>query len=233
MTETVAAPRARVQGASPAEVLALLPAMGKVMVIASANGVTFERIGPVERVAQDGPVLRVQGASHDAGIDLSALDSVEVDHSSVMRDKVYPRLDFLDGDGRTVVSVVGMDGAEPFDAAIAGLLRSPVAVRAKDPAETRPDLATDDPALVPFALLQDLEAEVHMTFDTPGLAQGWRGKVQAVKPAMGFLNVMTPDFHLHLQGGTVSGWAASSGERYALGPDGVPTGLTLRSAIFA
>jgi putative heme degradation protein len=27
-----------------------------------------------------------------------------------------------------------------------------------------------------------------------------------VKPAMGFINVMKPDFHLHLRGGAVATW---------------------------
>lgn len=225
--------RFRLQGISPAEVLALLPGMGKVMVIANANGVTFERIGPVERLEQDGPALRIQGACHDAAIDAAALAAVEVDHSSVMRGKVYPRLDFLGPDGASVVAVVGMDGAEPFDAALAALARTEVAPKAREPGETRPDLAPDDPALAPFTVAQELGAELRMTFARPGLTQGWRGKVEAVKPAMGFLNVMTPDFHLHLQGGTVGGWDASRGERRALGPDGRPTGLVLHSDIFA
>lgn len=225
--------RARLQGVSPAEVLALLPGMGKVMVIASAGGVTFERIGPVEQLVQDGGALRIQGACHDATVDPAALSAVEVDHSSVMRGKVYPRLDFLGADGAPVVAVVGMDGAEPFDAALSALARTGVAPKAREAGETRPDLAADDPALAPFTVAQELGAEVQMTFAKPGLTQGWRGKIEAVKPAMGFLNVMTPDFHLHLQGGSVGGWDASRGERRALGLDGQPTGLVLRSDIFA
>lgn len=233
MTDPTPSSRARVLGTAPSDVLALLPQMGKVMLIASAGGVTFERIGPVERLVADGPALRVEGACHEATIDIAALETVEVDHSSVMRGKVFPRMDVLGADGATVLAVVGMDGAAPFDAALAGLNQSPVPAKARESGETRPDLADDDPALAPFALLQELGAEVRMTFGKPGLSQGWRGRIEAVKPAMGFLNVMTPDFHLHLQGGTVSAWQARRGERAALGADGQPTGLILRSEVFA
>lgn len=232
-TPLPASTRARLNGVSPVDVLTCLPRMGRVMLIAKAKGVTFERIGPVERIVQDGPVVQVQGACHDATIDPSALERVEVDHSSVMRDTVYPRLEFLNAQGDAVLAVVGMAGAEPFDAALAHLARSPLADRVKDSPETRPDLAPDDPAHTPFARLSDLGAEVHMTFDLPGLTQGWRGTIAAVKPAMGFLNIMTPDFHLHLLGGTVGGWAAAPGEWRALGTDGQPTGLVLRAAALA
>lgn len=86
-----------------------------------------------------------------------------------MDGKVFPRLDVLGADGATVLAVVGMDGAAPFDAALAGLNQSPVPAKARESGETRPDLADDDPALAPFALLQELAAEVRMTFGKPGL----------------------------------------------------------------
>lgn len=50
---------------------------------------------------------------------------------------------------------------------------------------------------------------------------------------MGFLNVMTPDFHLHLEGGSVSGWRTESGRRVALDRNGRPVGLSVVSALFA
>ena len=66
-----------------------------------------------------------------------------------------------------------------------------------------------------------------------GVSQSWQGRIEAVKPAMGFLNVMTPDFHLHLEGGSVSGWRAEPGRRIALDAGGQPTRLSLTGPAFA
>ncbi len=231
---TEAPPREILLG-NAAAILASLPAMGKLMVIARAGGATHERIGPVEKVSTSGDSLRVEGACHGAEIALAPLVRVEIDRSSVMREKVYPRLEFRDAAGEVVVAVVGMEGLEPFEAALTAFARG----RAEDPAPKasdgakRPDLAEDDPALAPFAAVQDSGAEVVIAVDRPGLHQFWRGRIEAVKPAMGFLNVMTPDFHLHLEGGTVAGWQAEPGKRIATGADGVPTGLVLTSEAFA
>lgn len=219
-------------GTDAAAVLARLPAMGRVMVIGRATGVTHERIGPVESVAETGGALRIGGACHDAQVDPARVASVRIDRRSVMRDKVYPRLDFHAADGALLFAVVGMDGVESFDAALADLARVP----AEPPVgsdETKPDLADDDPLHAPFAELVASGAEVAIRIRRPGLEQCWRGKVEAVKPAMGFLNVMTPDFHLHLAGGALASWAREPGARIAIGHDGQPTGLSLLSAAFA
>jgi len=68
-----------------------------------------------------------------------------------------------------------------------------------------------------------------MTFERDGISQAWTGVIETVKPAMGFVNIMTPDFHLHLKGGTVSAWQTNQGEYKAVGFDGKLTGLVLKS----
>ena len=59
------------------------------------------------------------------------------------------------------------------------------------------------------------------------------GRVEALKPAMGYLNVMSPDFHLHLEGGSVAARRAEPGRRVALDAAGESTGLMLTSTVFA
>ena len=64
----------------------------------------------------------------------------------------------------------------------------------------------------------------------PGREQVWTGEIEAVKPGMGFANVMTADFHLHLKAGSVTEWRSDKDSWIALGPDGQETGLVVTSA---
>lgn len=219
-------------GASPAQVLHTLPDLGRVMVIARAGGATHERIGPVSDVAVTGQSVQISGPCHDATLRLDPIAQVHVDRSSVKKDKVYPRLSFVDAQGNVLFAVVCMDETHGFDAALA---RFPADPRTPQPVPPAPpaELAQGDPALAPFAFLQDANAEVTITAMATAITQAWRGTISAVKPAMGFVNVMTADFHLHLSGDSVSAWAEEPGRRMALGADGLPTGLTLTSQVFA
>jgi putative heme degradation protein len=219
-------------GANPAQVLQTLPDLGRVMVIARAGGATHERIGPVAEVAITAQTACVSGPCHDATVQLDCIAQVHVDRSSVMKEKVYPRLSFVDARGDVLFAVVGMDGVEGFDAALG---RFPADPRLPAPVTPTPlaELAEHDPALAPFAQVEEAGAAVTITATATGITQAWRGTISAIKPAMGFVNVITGDFHLHLSGGSVSGWAKEPGRRVALGADGLPTGLTLSSQVFA
>lgn len=227
--------RARITGSTPAEVLDRLPAIGRLMVIVRTEGTTHERIGEVEAVTRDGDTAIVSGACHDSRIDTATLAAVVIDRTSTMREKVYPRLEFRDASGELVVSVVGMEGVEPFDAALADFTAVEEAPEPKEDASSdpRPELDPADPALAPFETLRDSGAEVAIRNDRAGVGQEWKGVVADIKPVMGFVNVMTKDFHLHLEGGSVASWQKAPGERIAIGQSGQPTGLRLISADFA
>lgn len=218
--------------AAPADVLDLLPGMGRLMVILRAGGATHERIGPVGAVSHEGGAARITGDCHDATIPLAPVAAVTIDRSSVMKDKVYPRLEFRDAAGQVLVAVVGMEGLEPFETALAGFPRQPQPAPEKPGRVERADLAGDDPACAPFEAVAASGQPAVITASAHGVSQNWQGKIEAVKPAMGFLNVMTPDFHLHLEGGSVSGWRVEPGRRIALDGSGQPTGLSLTSAAF-
>lgn len=201
--------------------------------LARGPGVLLERIGRVETVQEAEGEIRLGGACHDARIALGPIAEVVVDRSSIMRDKVMPRVELRAASGALLVSAIGLEGLDPFEAALEGLTRAPAAEAAKPEEDPAPVLAEDHPGLAPFETLLDAGAEVAIELELPGLRQMWRGRIEELKPMMGFLNIMTADFHLHLRGGSVSGWAAEPGLRCALGPDGAPTGLTLRSAVLS
>jgi hypothetical protein len=207
----------------PASVIRKLPAMGELMITAKRKGATHERIGAIETVAVEDGWLACGGAAHNSRIDPTVITSVIVDRTSVMQDKVYPRIDFRCGE-EVLFSVVGFAGIEPFDAALAefgpgdALPEEP-----KEPRAKRDEATLDEPGALPLQAAFKTGARVTIGFWRKGFEQEWTGVIESVKPAMGFINVMRPDFHLHLLGGAVAGW----NEGAALDADGEPTGLWL------
>ena len=231
MTEQTTPARRTIREAADT-VLQRLPAIGKLMIIGKTDAVTHERIGPVESVVRDGDVLVCQGAAHDSRIETAGIASMIVDTSSVMRDQVYPRIDFNDAAGEPIVSVVGFGGLEPFEAALEGLSLETL-TEAKEAAarKERPDVAADDPGRVPLEAALAAGVPITIAFRKHGFVQSWQGVVPKISPAMGFINVMDGDFHLHLPGGSVARWETqlSDGrtELVALDADGAPIGLSL------
>ena len=220
--------RARLQ-APAATVLATLPAIGSLMVTAKHLGVTHERIGKVETVTiEDGWVV-IAGAEHESRIELAAIAEIVVDRTSVMQDKAYPRLNLNRADGSYICGIVGFDGLEPFDAAIAAF-GAGEALDEEPPATpgARGEVADDDAARRPFDGAIGDAAHVVVSFVRPGFSQTWRGVPEAVKPAMGFVNVMRADFHLHIKAGAIAGWIEDAGAVYATSPDGERIGLSVR-----
>ncbi|WP_163849272.1 hemin-degrading factor [Pseudooceanicola aestuarii] len=213
----------------PAEALRRLPHMGKVMGVLRHRGATHERIGTVTDVTVTSDQAILNGPVHTARIDLDAVADVTLDTATIMQGKVFPVLDFRDAAGEVVFSVVGMDGATPFVTAFAQEDRSPIAPRERRmPAmSATPETMEDDPG---FALLDRLCAEgadLRIILHPRGRRQSWTGRIAEVRPAMGFANVMTEDFHLHLKAGAVHHWDETEAGFVALDKDGRETGLVI------
>lgn len=206
-----------ITGGSIDNVLKTLPRMGRVMVIAKTDrGVTHERVGPVDAVVVVPEGLRILGACHDGLVDQSALVKMQIDSSSAMRDKVYLHLNFLDEADNVVLAVVGMDGTDPMDKALEEFTRTPLPAKEK-PAFNRadaPEVLETDPAMIVLKELCERGDDVIITAQTAGLKQVWQGQIESVKPAMGFVNVMTSDFHLHLKAGKHSILDHRTGTQY-------------------
>jgi putative heme degradation protein len=214
------------------DVLRRLPAMGRVMLTTNHGGATHERMGVVETVRESGGKALCGGAAHDSALDLSAVKAVYVDRTGKMKDKVLPRLEFHGTDGKAMYSFVGLDGLEPFDAGLAGAKGAAVAATTREPSDSA-TLNDGDPGSVPFDAACKAGSEVTVAFERPGLTQSWTGVIESVKPAMGFINVMKPDFHLHLRGGAVASWRRNEigggvVEMIAQDAKAVPTGLVVR-----
>lgn len=227
MTETDT-PRRQRLSAGVTEILSTLPAIGRLMVTANHLGATHERIGVVESVTFADGWAVLAGAEHESRIALASIAEVVVDRSSVMRDKVFPRLDLYDAEGEIIAGIVGFDGLAPFDAAIAPLGTGvDMPAKPEKPGSKTDDPAETDPGRRAFEQALAAATPIVIGFRRPGFAQFWRGTVEGVKPAMGFTNVMRSDFHLHLKAGAVAEWRldASTGEQRAFSPDGQPLGL--------
>lgn len=216
--------------ASPAEVLARLPRIGRLMILNSTAGVTHERIGQLDAIRFDGAEAVTEGPDHNARIHLPAIARMTVDRSSAMGDKAYPRINFLDAGGRILFGAVSFAGMEPFDAALDGLPFAPLAAAPQgfDFAGPGAEPPAEDPALPVLDSLTGREATIAIA--QPGFRQQWTGVAGAIRPSRGFLNVMVPNFHFHLKAGSVGGWSESDGGQVltALAPGGEALGLTIR-----
>jgi hypothetical protein len=178
--------------------------MGRVMLTANAHGATHERIGSIGAVVPDGAMLRLTGPAHDALIDGASIGAVIADRTGRMKDKALPRLEFLNASGELIFSLICLEGLEPFDAALAPLGGGASLPEKAKPPPDPASLEEGDPGAAPF--IAAAGRAVTISIDVAGFSQRWSGVVDAMKPAMGFINVMTPDFHLHLRGGSVARW---------------------------
>ncbi|WP_398469078.1 hypothetical protein [Tardiphaga sp.] len=221
--------------AEPFDVFRRVPLLGRVMIAVRDDGVVLERIGVVERVERDGSMLFTVGKAHDSEIDIGRVSAVVVDYSSQMKGKVLPRIEFQDASEKVIFSVVGLEGAEPFDAGLKifeGTVQPPLLKPMGGDESAKLDVA--DPGMQPLRAAREAEAEITVEMQRPGVTQRWRGLVPEINPAMGFINIITSDFHLHLRGGDVKHWqrgapgADGTIELAAVGADGASLGLFLR-----
>lgn len=215
----------------PTAALARLTGMGRIMVIAVAGPATHERIGQVETVTRDGDVVHLGGADHAARVRLPLIDRVIADRTVMMKDRPLPRLEFQDATGTALFRAVALDGLAPFDAGIADVAWSEAAPGPARAAGVETTLPDDDPAYAPFRSAIAEARTLTITQETPALTQTWTGTLAELMPAMGYLNIIHKNFHLHLAGGAISGWraeTANAGQRLtALDRDGQGFGLSV------
>lgn len=215
----------------PLAALQRVPLMGRVMQLFRHGGAAHERIGKMDEVVIDGEAVICRGACHDARIHITAMASVVADWSGRMKDMALPRLEFRDSADQVLFSIISLDGLEPFNTALDGLTPGAPVAATERPESDRSGVPDNDPGLLPLNAALATAKPVSIEMSGPGWNQSWSGVVESVKPGMGFINIMRPDFHLHLQARTISGWRVS-GEgdaaiHEALNHDGAATGLRL------
>ena len=217
---------------APVDVLPLLAELGRIMAIGRHKGVTHERIGCVDTVVIADGRARLQGEAHEGALELAEIASVTADFTAAMGDKAMPRLEFEDSDGEPILSIVALDGRQAFDRAFGGLPAEPVAAVAATPRPERRELADDDPGFCLLDALRQAGGTVELLLERKGFTQSWRGAIEKVSSGMGFANVMTESFHLHLRGGSVAGWRwqADAARLVALDTQARPIGLFVRGA---
>lgn len=202
------------------------------MIVARNDGVTHERIGTIERLEKQAGRAFCIGQAHNCSIDLASVASVVVDRTARMKDRVLPKLEFQNMAEETLFTVVSLDNGDKFDTHFGSLAGIPVAAPDK-PFPEAASVSDDDPAFQPLRAAIESGVEIEIQMRQPALDQRWRGMVPAINPAMGFINLIAADFHLHLRGGTVAGWRSRRGdadgdvELAAIGKDGNMLGLIL------
>ncbi|GLK76832.1 hypothetical protein GCM10008171_20860 [Methylopila jiangsuensis] len=232
MTDDVAKPQRSLLTEGPKAVIARLPLFGRAMLTANHGGATHERIGAIEAVAFEDGAAILSGANHDARIDLGVVVRAVADRTGKMKDRALPRVEFQTANGETAFSVIALDGLAPFEEALAPFADGePLPEKEKPAPAPAAELQDADPGRAPFDAAHAAGGDVTVALDVPGLSQRWRGAAPEIKPAMGFINVMTADFHLHLRGGAVAGWDREDGSEAvtfaARDGAGAPTGLSV------
>jgi putative heme degradation protein len=216
----------------PVRILNRLPLAGKLMIVAQNDGVTHERIGNIERLERQAGRVFCIGQAHNCSIDLASVASVVIDRTARMKDRVLPKLEFHNAVEETLFTVVSLDSGDKFDAGFASLAGVPAAAPDKQ-SSAASSLSDNDPAFQPLRSAIESGIEIEIQMRRPALDQRWRGIVPAINPAMGFINLIAADFHLHLRGGAVAGWRSQKAEvdgdveLAAIGRDGEPLGLIL------
>lgn len=212
------------------DVFSRLPTMDKLMVVASAHQTVHERIGIVETVKQSHGTACLSGPTHDSEILRDSIHSVYFDTSSQMKDKTLPKLDFRGENNETVFSVIGLQGAAPFANALSSMSMTPVEVLPKPERNQFSQEETEeaDPGNDFLQKLSDNGSETLVRFETTAIRQQWQGKIQSVRASMGHINIIQPDFHLHLPFGKVSSWQLNNDVWQAMDADGKVFGLTIQ-----
>jgi hypothetical protein len=221
-----------------ASVISSLPSFGKLMVIGKANGATHERIGTIEKVENVDGWLNCSGENHASSMDPSLVSRIIFDTSSIMQEQVYPRIDFQDEAGEVLFAVVGFEGATPFEQGLSKFPKTAIEEKAPAARQARPDVADADPGAQPLKSALASTQPITIAFQSRGFRQTWTGVVEKVSPGMGFINIMRPDFHLHLLGGTVGSWQADANGTGLIARDleDRETGLSLaaeKASVFA
>ncbi len=232
MMETSSPTDRRRLNAAPDDVLPLLTGLGRIMAIGKHKGVTHERIGRVEAVVIADGRARLEGDAHAGELDLAKVTSITADFTAAMGDKAMPRLEFANARGEPILSIVVLDGRQEFDQAFGGLPAEEAGAAAAVPRPERRDLADDDPGFLLLDALRRSGDTVELLLERAGFAQSWRGPIEKVSSGMGFANVMTDSFHLHLRGGSVARWRwqADTARLVALDAEDLPIGLFIRGA---
>ncbi|KAA0968138.1 hypothetical protein FPY71_17565 [Aureimonas fodinaquatilis] len=221
--------------ADASTIIPLTTGIGRLMAIGKHNGATHERIGSVNNVTIADGRARLEGPAHSAVVDLAQVNSITADFSAAMGEKAMPRLDFLNSSGEPVFSIVALDGRDGFDRAFSAVPAEPLTDGVEPARPERRELAKDDPGFLVLDTIRQSGEPVELRLERPGFTQTWEGIVERVSDGMGFANVMTESFHLHLRGGSVArwNWDNDASRLVALNAEGEPIGLSIRGSASA
>ncbi|KAJ8138138.1 hypothetical protein OY671_008649, partial [Metschnikowia pulcherrima] len=112
------------------------------------------------------------------------------------------------GDGGRRSPAPAKSGGKSFDKASDDLGDGTVSPEKPRPAAVEPAPAPvgDDPGADVSEAVRASGEAVSVSFRCAGSEQAWTGLIGEVKPAMGFLNIIKPDFHSHSKEHAVARW---------------------------
>lgn len=217
--------------ADPCALIEAVAKAGRIMVAMGTDRLRHERLGEIAEVIAKGDGLCIRGELQDAVIYPAKARTVTLDTSTSMKDKIYPRLDFREQDDVRFLSITGLEGEDAFLDCLEGVARRPVTASAP-PAETGEpaDVPEDDAALVLLDSYHRAETPICIEYRCAGGMQKWSGTIERLMAMGGYVNVIQPGFHLHLEAGLVHDWQTAGDIHQARDKEGALIGLTVSRA---
>ncbi|WP_018185217.1 hypothetical protein [Kaistia granuli] len=208
----------------PFAVLSRVPALGNLILGIRAGGALLEGLGAIDTVSLEDGFAVLKAPARETRFKLAAIAGIVTDQ--MVMASVMPFLELLDAEGNTIAKLTVLDGLERFDAALAGLERTPIEAA---PPAARPGPG-DEAADGPLKAAEAAGKPVTLQAVRPGARHRWTGTLTSVSHSHGFLNAMQPDMHLHVRAGAIARWREEpAGEFNALDAEGRPIGLTMQA----
>jgi len=226
-------PQRHILPVEPSALFERLPGLGKLMMFTTNAHVTHERIGRVETVEEAGGWTLFKGHAHDSRIRLAAVRQIVVDRSRSMGEKSYPRIE-LNGDHGEIACIVGFEGLEPFDQALDGLPVGESVEQRETIFNTMPrdqNVDPNEPGFLPLEQARRDSVQAVLEIAHEDFRQRWTGMIPELRVSLGFINIIEPDFHLHMRGGSIARWDSATvdgASRFsAVGRDGSDLGFSV------
>lgn len=207
----------------PLAVLGRVAGIGSALIGIRAGGALLEGIGTVESVSEEASDIVLRGPGRETRIAVAAIAEIVADQMAMAT--IMPFIEIFDADGNALAKITALDGLERFDAALEGIVRTPLDAA---PPAPRPAPGENEPTDGPLKAAEAAGKPVTLAARKPGVSHTWTGAISGVSFGRGFLNVIQPDMHLHVRAGAIADWRESpEGTFSALDADGAAIGLTL------
>ncbi|MGE4323871.1 MAG: hypothetical protein AB7E60_12700 [Sphingobium sp.] len=203
---------------------------GPLQITVRCDGVGHEQFGRLQLRAA-GDRLLVEG-DMTLTIETAMIDRIILNQQRGLTVADQHRIDFVTRDNVTAFSLLNLAEDSRWRTELNDMIGEPVH---DAPLQLFP--AGQDAALDPALPILDAACRagspVEVQLAKPGASATWRGQIHALSASRDYVNVIQPDFHLHLRGGRIPRWeeerdAGGAPFYRAIDPQGEGMDLSIR-----